>query len=123
MSILKLIVPALICTYALSASSAYALDRKDIVIRDPYILYEAATCTFYMYGTITRDGQLGFDVYETKDPTLQTWNDPKPVFRRPEGFWGDRDYWARHIWICGSSKGHTNTGIGFSRRTIYYSQP
>lgn len=97
MSILKLIVPALICTYALSASSAYALDRKDIVIRDPYILYEAATCTFYMYGTITRDGQLGFDVYETKDPTLQTWNDPKPVFRRPEGFWGDRDYWAPEV--------------------------
>jgi hypothetical protein len=84
-------------TVTSTGGQGLARDRKDIFMRDPYVLADQKTGKFYMYGTCTFDGQYGFDVYETDDPTLQTWSEPKPAFRRTADFWADRDPWAPEV--------------------------
>jgi beta-xylosidase len=51
---------------------------------------------YYLYGTGWHlpDGS-GFMTYTSSD--LKTWEGPFPVFRRPEGFWSDRNYWAPEV--------------------------
>lgn len=74
------------------------VPRQDIVIRDPFIYYDNAIGRAYMYGTCdTIDGKRGFDVRETSDPTLQMWSERKPVWRKPDDFWGTRAYWAPEV--------------------------
>lgn len=87
-----------LCLIALSATQARSVPRQDIGIRDPFIYCDPATGRCYMYGTCgTVDGKKGFDVRETSDPTLQTWGEPKPAFRRPPDFWGEWAYWAPEV--------------------------
>lgn len=69
------------------------MKRGDINIRDPYVLLHEGT--YYLYGTrsATCWGPAdGFDCYTGTD--LEEWDGPFEVFRRPEGFFADRNYWA-----------------------------
>jgi GH43 family beta-xylosidase len=71
------------------------MKLSDIHIRDPFILAEGGK--YYMYGTRgawawVKDPTPGFDVYISDD--LAEWSEPAEVFRKPENFWADRDYWA-----------------------------
>ncbi len=67
-------------------------------MRDPFVYCDASSGKCYLYGTCrTSDGKRGFDARETSDPTLQTWSDLKPVFRRPPDFWGVSSYWAPEV--------------------------
>ncbi|MGI6296348.1 MAG: family 43 glycosylhydrolase [Armatimonadota bacterium] len=76
------------------------VTRPDIVIRDPFIYCDKASGRCYLYGTgPTLDGQRGFDVRETSDPTLQSWSQPKPAFRKPDDFWGVWAYWAPEVFL------------------------
>lgn len=76
------------------------VTRPDIVIRDPFIYCDKATGRCYLYGTgPTLDGKRGFDVRETSDPTLQTWSERKPAFRKPDDFWGVSAYWAPEVFL------------------------
>ena len=50
---------------------------------------------YYTYGTGSPLGETGFDAYTSAD--LKHWSQPFPVFRAPEDFWGDRDFWAPEV--------------------------
>lgn len=69
------------------------MKTEEINIRDPYVmLWEGK---YYLYGTrsATCWGPAnGFDCYVSED--LKEWEGPIEIFRRPEGFFADRCYWA-----------------------------
>ncbi len=67
----------------------------EIQIRDPFVLPVPQEQAYYMYGTCSPLGLLGFDAYSSKD--LQHWDGPFPVFRGSDGFWGRQDFWAPEV--------------------------
>ena len=66
----------------------------DVRIRDPYILPDPATRTYYLVTSRTWLGPRshGVDVYT--GPDLQDWSGPQPVFEVQPGFWGSEAVWA-----------------------------
>lgn len=69
------------------------MTLQDINIRDPYILNHEGI--YYMYGTRAETcwGKAeGFDCYTSVD--LTEWKGPYEIFRRPDGFWADQNFWA-----------------------------
>jgi len=81
---------------ALTGTDTAPLSLNDIHIRDPFVLPVPSEGTYYLYGTLfpLPDGP-GFAVYESRD--LEMWTPPRAAFRRPPGFWSDRDYWAPEV--------------------------
>jgi len=76
------------------------ISRADLYIRDPFILPDPATGTYYLYKSMTvrlKDGRSrpGVCAYVSKD--LETWNGPTPVFHFPAGFWADQSIWAPEV--------------------------
>ncbi len=74
-------------------------NRRDIQIRDPFVLPVPEESRYYLYGTTDRNpwnapGE-GFDAYVAAD--LDEWEGPIPVFRRDERFWGTHDFWAPEV--------------------------
>ena len=77
------------------------LNRKDIRIRDPFILTDHESGCYYMYGTT--DLKIGecvayprFSVYKSYD--LEHFEGPKVIFDGEKyGFWADRDFWAAEV--------------------------
>lgn len=72
----------------------------DINIRDPFIL--TFNDKYYMYGTRATNTwerekytHCGFDVYVSTD--LESWEGPKSVFEKYDGFWGEFQYWAPEV--------------------------
>lgn len=74
------------------------LTNKEVQIRDPYIVADAATGTYYLFGStdasIWGEG-TGFDVYVGKD--LEHWEGPYPVFRPDEAFYSKENFWAPEV--------------------------
>ena len=69
------------------------MRTEEINVRDPYVLLHEGM--YYLYGTrsATCWGPAdGFDCYRSGD--LENWEGPFEIFRRPEGFFADRSYWA-----------------------------
>ena len=69
------------------------MKMKEINIRDPYILVHENT--YYMYGTRAKTcwGKAdGFDCYTSID--LKEWQGPVEIFKKPQDFWADQNYWA-----------------------------
>ena len=74
------------------------IKRQDLHIRDPFILVDEGR--YYLYGT---KGSTSFNpvfadefpVYVSDD--LETFSDPIPAFKRSEGFWSDRQFWAPEV--------------------------
>lgn len=70
---------------------------EQINIRDPFVLVYQGK--YYLYGTRGETafvGQAyGFDAYISDD--LKNWEGPIEVFRRPEGFWSKKSYWAPEV--------------------------
>ncbi len=69
------------------------MKRTDINIRDPFVLVSGGK--YYLYGTCSATcwGKAeSFSCYVS--PDLEEWEGPIEIFRRPEGFWADRCYWA-----------------------------
>jgi GH43 family beta-xylosidase len=76
--------------------SELTLDK--IRIRDPYIVPDASTTTYYMYAQMENRADAkakGVEVYSSKD--LKTWTGPDPVFTLPEGFWANHQVWAPEV--------------------------
>lgn len=76
------------------------LKRKDVYIRDPFIVPVESEGVYYMFGTTDRNcwrDQIatGFDYYITKD--LENYDGPHPAFRPPEGFWANKNFWAPEV--------------------------
>ena len=64
-------------------------------IRDPFVVADSETRTYFMYGTRMRKaGGPGFDVYISHD--LEKW-ETVSAFERPKDFWADRDFWAPEV--------------------------
>ncbi len=81
--------------FVMAATQSMAVLRKDMGNRDPFVYYDDESGRFYMTGTVGHGH--GYDIAQTSDPTLETWEDWKPAFRCPEGFWADRAFWAPEI--------------------------
>ncbi|MCE4565900.1 family 43 glycosylhydrolase [Maribellus sp. CM-23] len=76
------------------------LKTEEIRVRDPFILADKSTQTYYLYASVhnrTQDeseGQ-GVEVYTSKD--LQNWTRPQIVFKVPNDFWASRAVWAPEV--------------------------
>lgn len=69
---------------------------SDIHVRDPFILPVAEQSLYYMYSAAHQEGRpVGFDARTSTD--LLEWSAPVAVFRAPQGFWADRDFWAPEV--------------------------
>ncbi|CAN5784237.1 glycoside hydrolase family 43 protein [soil metagenome] len=73
------------------------LDRRDIRIRDPFVLVDGGR--YWLYGTTDAscwEGPgVGFDAYVSDD--LERWDGPHTVFRPGPGFWGRTNFWAPEV--------------------------
>lgn len=68
------------------------MKLNEINLRDPFVLlYEDK---YYMYGSRVGE-QLGFDVYVSEN--LEDWSEAKPVFKKTDDFWAERDFWAPEV--------------------------
>ncbi|MGF2054718.1 glycoside hydrolase family 43 protein [Vagococcus fluvialis] len=69
------------------------MKLSEINIRDPYILtYQGK---YYLYGTRAAStwGEMnGFDCYV--GDSLEEWEGPIEIFKKPDGFWANQNYWA-----------------------------
>ena len=76
------------------------IKRKDLWIRDPFILTDKKNKLYYVYGTTElRDGLRAgnsFSVYVSNN--LKDFDGPYVVFDGEKyGFWADKDYWAAEV--------------------------
>jgi beta-xylosidase len=83
-----------------SSHKVTLVNRADLYIRDPFILPDSTTKTYYLYKSMSvkfENGQSrrGVVVYLGKD--LQSWKGPTPVFHFTDGFWADRSIWAPEV--------------------------
>jgi GH43 family beta-xylosidase len=79
----------------------YPLSLSGIRVRDPFILTDKESQTYYLYAqggnrVLNDDADLGVEVYQSRD--LVHWSKPKKVFDRPKtGFWGKPAIWAPEV--------------------------
>ncbi|MBQ8696228.1 MAG: family 43 glycosylhydrolase [Clostridia bacterium] len=66
------------------------LKRKDIRVRDPYIVNEGGR--YYLYATT---GERTMSCYVSDD--LENWDEGGVAFEIPEDFWAYRDVWASEV--------------------------
>ncbi|MCM3725739.1 glycoside hydrolase family 43 protein [Neobacillus cucumis] len=75
------------------------LTKDDIRIRDPFILSDRDSNTYYLYGTtdenVWNGPSTGFDAYKSSD--LKNWEGPYQVFRPDAEFWADQHFWAPEV--------------------------
>ena len=77
-----------------------AMKRKDIQIRDPFVLPLQDEKRYCLYGTTDTDPWkapgIGFDTYISEN--LEEWEGPYPVFRPRLGFWASHNFWAPEVY-------------------------
>lgn len=76
------------------------IKTSEIRVRDPFILADEETQTYYLYSSIQNRTQnesegLGVEIYTSKD--LQNWTTPKIVFQVPKNFWATKWVWAPEV--------------------------
>lgn len=74
---------------------------EDIRIRDPFIFADEKSRTYYMYAQFSNrldynitEGN-GVEVYQSKD--LENWDNPITVFKAPNNFWAQGQFWAPEV--------------------------
>ncbi len=75
------------------------MTTSEIRIRDPFIVPDKTTQSYYLFGTTDADpwegkGE-GFLVYQSKD--LENWHQPSYAFKPPIDFWADKHFWAPEV--------------------------
>ena len=96
----------LLLLWALSPTFGQSTDAtpktqtlSDIHIRDPFILADAPSQTYYLYAQMGHRPQpnraKGVEVYTSRD--LQQWEGPQPVFVVPDDFWARAMVWAPEV--------------------------
>ncbi len=71
---------------------------KNIRIRDPFVLTDKATKTYYLYASKSNRQDTispGVEVYTSRD--LQNWSEPVSVFEVPRDFWARKWVWAPEV--------------------------
>ena len=100
MNKLRLIIATLLCAVASVGMSAKDLELADIQIRDPFIVPDAATGTYYMYKSASQKAADGTTVggvvcYKSRD--LKKWNGPYTVCTLPTDNWITGGIWAPEV--------------------------
>lgn len=84
-----------------SERSDATVRLSDLRIRDPYVLADPHSGSYFLYGTTDADPwegpAVGFDAYRSQD--LELWRGPIAAFRPPAGFWGTTQFWAPEVHI------------------------
>lgn len=106
----RLLITALISvlTFASTACAAPsapppAIPTAELRVRDPYIVADLSTKTYYLYRQIANgrldktDGVRGVEVFQSKD--LKTWTGPQTVFAQPPDFWANAEVWAPEVHV------------------------
>jgi len=77
------------------------LKTSEIRIRDPFIVADKESRTYYMYAQFANrinynaiEGN-GIEVYQSKD--LENWTGPTPVYTASNDFWAKGAFWAPEI--------------------------
>ncbi len=95
------------------------MKAADINIRDPYVLVHEGK--YYLYGTRSETcwGEAqGFDCYVGDD--LSEMEGPIEIFKRPEGFFADRAYWAPECYFYDDAFWLLTTlGAGDRKKGVY----
>ena len=95
------------------------MRTDEVNIRDPYLLIVDGA--YYLYGTRSETcwGKAdGFDCYRSRDG--KEWEGPIEIFRRPEGFFADQNYWAPECYqIDGDFYLVTTFGSSEGKKGIY----
>ena len=95
------------------------MNTNEVNIRDPFVL--VCNGKYYLYGTrsATCWGPAdGFDCYVSAD--LENWDGPIEIFRRPDGFFADREYWAPEcVHHGGAFYLITTLGAGDRKKGVY----
>ncbi len=73
---------------------------SDIQVRDPYILADTTSHTYYLYvqnsgRSEEKNPNKGVDVYQSKD--LQQWTGPTHVLTLPNPYWARKSVWAPEV--------------------------
>lgn len=74
------------------------MKLKNINIRDPFILKDEKSHSYYLYSNNGSHPEFGkgFCTYVSKD--LKDWSDPIVVFKPNKDFWGTNDFWAPEVY-------------------------
>lgn len=81
--------------------SNHEIAAADLRIRDPFILADKKTKTYYLYRQIANgrgdstEGVRGVEVYESQN--LEIWKGPKVVYQQPANFWANAQVWAPEV--------------------------
>lgn len=72
------------------------MKLEQIRLRDPFILADKKTQTYYMYGSVQGNvPQDKFEVYTSKD--LNDWELGGTIFEKNDDFWGKINFWAPEV--------------------------
>ena len=84
----------------------FPLTLSEMRVRDPFILADKATSTYYLYaqhGNRLNNDRVGTGVEVYRSKNLINWSKPETVFQRPaENFWGGVDIWAPEVHKLGN---------------------
>jgi arabinan endo-1,5-alpha-L-arabinosidase len=95
--LLWLLIIVLQFNHLLTAATQH---RSQIRVRDPFVLPDPATKTYFIYNSTTpaidsNDPHKAVVVYRSKD--LENWETPITVFEVPENHWGRETVWAPEV--------------------------
>lgn len=81
-------------------SNVETVDVQDLYARDPYILADEQSQTYYLYKAGKVEDKEGREVngvvaYKSRD--LEKWEGPYPVFAMPENNWVEGPVWAPEV--------------------------
>jgi beta-xylosidase len=75
------------------------LELKNIRIRDPYVITDRESSSYYLFGTTDTEPWFGkgegFLVYQSKD--LKGWTCLGYAFTPGQDFWGEKNFWAPEV--------------------------
>ena len=75
------------------------ITTEDLQIRDPFVLPDSTLRQYWLFGTTSKNcwsnEEHGLDCYRSSD--LKNWEGPFAAFRRPNGFWATKQYWAPEV--------------------------
>lgn len=95
-----LLTAVLLCILSVSGQIKNIKNIADIHIRDPYILADEATGTYYMYQSMSYRDSIGKEVGGvgvSKSKNLKTWEGPVKVFSVPSDNWITGRVWAPEV--------------------------
>ena len=95
-----MVVALLFLNVAIGAQSESAQKKNStfklsqVRLRDPFILADKATQTYYMVSSVARPEGSGRGVSVLTSKDLESWRGPFSVFDVPADFWGQMGVWA-----------------------------